>query len=256
MFFDSHAHLDDEQFDQDREEVLRRLPEEGVSLFMDIGADLPSSRKAVELAQKYPYIYAAVGVHPHDAEEMTQADFEEIRELAQSKRVKAIGEIGLDYYYENSRREEQKKWFARQMELSQELNLPFVIHDRDAHRDCLEILRRFDLKKTGGVMHCYSGSAEMAKEIIRMGMVISIAGPVTFKNAVKTVEAVREIPLEYLLIETDSPYLAPVPHRGARNTPANVRFTAEKIAEIKGVSLEEVARITMDNAKKVFRIEE
>ncbi len=254
MYFDSHAHLDDAKYDTDRESVIEEMKTGGVSLCMNIGADMESSKRSIELAEKYPFIYAAVGVHPHDTDGMTEKDIDRLREMSKHPKVKAIGEIGLDYYYDNSLRENQKKWFIRQMELSQETGLPFIIHDRDAHGDCMEILKKFDIKKTGGIMHCFSGSPEMAKELIKLGMVIAVGGTLTFKNAVKAVETVKEIPIEHILIETDSPYLAPVPHRGKRNTPAYVGLVAEKIAEIKGITAEEVARITKENAMRVLKI--
>ncbi len=254
MYFDSHAHLDDEKYDGDRDAVMTEIIENGVSLVMNIGADITSSCRSVKLAEKYPFIYAAVGVHPHDTDDMTESDIDKLAALAAHPKVKAIGEIGLDYYYDNSKRENQRKWFTRQMELSADLDMPFIIHNRDAHGDCLEILRKFDIKKTGGVTHCFSGSPEMAKELVKMGMVIAVGGSLTFKNAVKTVETVRQIPIEHILIETDSPYLTPVPFRGKRNTPAYVGRVAEKIAEIKGMKVEEIARITKENAIRVFRI--
>ncbi len=256
MYFDSHAHLDDGRYDEDRDEAIAEISAAGVSLCMNIGADMASSRRSIELAEKYPFIYAAVGVHPHDTDDMSEDDIAELAEMAKHPKVKAIGEIGLDYYYDNSLRENQKKWFLRQMELSAELGMPFIIHDRDAHGDCMEILRKFDIKKTGGVMHCFSGSPEMAKELVKMGMAVAVGGTLTFKNAVKAVETVREIPIEHILIETDSPYLSPVPHRGKRNTPAYVGLVAEKIAEIKGITAAEAARITKENAMRVFRITE
>lgn len=254
MLFDSHCHVDDDLYDNDRTELIENLPSKGIELLMEIGADMPSSRRAVELAKKYPFIYAAVGVHPHDTCDMTEKDIEELAALAAEPKVKAIGEIGLDYHYMNTDKHLQKKWFERQMQLTMELEMPFIIHDRDSHADCLEILRKFDLKKVGGVMHCFSGSVEMAKEIIKMGMVISLGGPVTFKNARHSVDVAREIPLDKILIETDSPYLAPEPLRGKRNSPEFVRFVAEKIAEIKGESFETVARVTKENAMKLFKI--
>lgn len=254
MLFDSHAHFDDDKFALDRFLVLDHIQEKGISYIMNVGASLEGSKKSVVLAKRYPFIYASVGIHPEDAVSMTQEDLEQIRRLAGEEKVKAIGEIGLDYYYSELPREKQKVWFRRQMELAQEVNLPVIIHDRDAHEDCLKILRDFDLKRTGGVMHCFSGSAEMAQEVIRMGMVISIAGPVTFKNANRLLRVVEQTPLEHMLIETDSPYMAPVPHRGERNDSSNVYFVAEKIAQIKGMEVEEVARITLENAKRVYRI--
>lgn len=255
MLFDTHSHLDDEKFDPDREEVIRRIREEdGVDLLMCVGADMESSKRAIALAEQYDFIYAAVGVHPHDTETMTEADIDTLRAWAGHEKVKAIGEIGLDYYYDNSPRDIQKKWFARQMQLAREVGLPVIIHDRDAHGDCMEILRRERVGVTGGVFHCFSGSVEMAREALKLGMYISFAGPVTFKNAVKAVEAAREVPLERIFVETDSPYLSPVPHRGERNDPGKVQFVAQKIAEIKGMDYAEAARITRENAIKFFNI--
>lgn len=254
MLFDSHCHVDDDRYDEDRAELIEALPGKGVSLIMEIGADMDSSRKAAVLAKRYPFIYAAVGVHPHDTKSMTEKDVEELALLASQSKVKAIGEIGLDYYYMNTDKPAQKKWFERQMELTMDLSMPFIIHDRDSHADCMEILRKFDVKRVGGVMHCFSGSVEMAKEIIKMGMVISLGGPVTFKNARHAVEVAREIPLDKILIETDSPYLTPEPLRGKRNSPEYVRYVAEKIAEIKGESFETVATVTKENAMKLFKI--
>lgn len=254
MFFDSHAHLDDEKFNTDRETVLASMQEYGVSHITNIGDDLASSRRSLVLAKRYPFVYAAVGVHPHNVENMTEKDIDELAMLAEDEKAVAIGEIGLDYYYDNSPRELQKKWFKRQIELALELDMPIAVHNRDSNADCMEILKKYDIKKIGGVMHCYSGSAEMAQEVIRLGMYISMAGPVTFKNNRRGVETVAKTPLEHILIETDSPYLAPEPVRGTRNDSRNVRYVAEKIAEIKGISIEEVAKVTTENAKKLYRI--
>ncbi len=254
MLFDSHCHVDDEAYAADRSELIEGLPGKGIDLIMEIGADMESSRRATVLAKRYSFIYAAVGVHPHDSKEMTEKDIEELALLATEPKVKAIGEIGLDYHYPDTHKPSQKKWFQRQMELAMELSMPVIIHDRDSHADCLDIIRKFDIKKSGGVMHCFSGSVEMAKEVIKMGMVISLGGPVTFKNARYSVDVAREIPLDKILIETDSPYLAPEPLRGKRNSPEYVRYIAEKIAEIKGETFETVARVTKENAMKLFKI--
>lgn len=255
MLFDTHAHLDDEKFDSDRDRLIPKLREEyGVDLAMCVGADMESSKRAIALAEQYDFLYAAVGVHPHDAETMTEADLDTLREWARHEKVKAIGEIGLDYYYDNSPREVQKYWFARQMQLAHEVGLPVVIHDRDAHGDCMEILKRERVDLTGGVFHCFSGSVEMMRDALAMGMYLSFGGTVTFKNAVRPVEAAREAPLDRILLETDCPYLAPVPHRGERNHPGNVRFVAEKIAEIKGLPFDEVAAVTHQNGMKFFGI--
>ncbi|MGL4797086.1 MAG: TatD family hydrolase [Paraclostridium sp.] len=255
MLFDSHAHLNDEKFDEDREVLINSLKENGVELVLNPGACIETSKSSVELAKKYDFIYAAVGVHPHDVGNMTEEDIETLRKLAtENDKVMAIGEIGLDYYYDTAPREDQKKWFKRQVELANELKLPIIIHDRDAHGDTFEIIKNVKNPEIGCVLHCYSGNVELAKEYIKMGCYISIPGTVTFKNNKKTVEVVREIPLEYLLIETDSPYMAPVPHRGKRNDPSMVQFVADKIAQEKGISYETVCEATKENAKKLFNI--
>ncbi|CEN80622.1 TatD family hydrolase [Paraclostridium sordellii] len=255
MLFDSHAHLNDERFDEDREELINSLKAKGVDLVLNPGACIETSKSSVELANKYDFIYAAVGVHPHDVGEMTEDDIETLRKLAlENEKVKAIGEIGLDYYYDNSPREIQKEWFKRQIELANELNLPIIIHDRDAHGDTFEIIKNTKSPEIGCVLHCYSGNVELAKEYVKMGCYISIPGTVTFKNNKKTREVAKEIPLEYLLIETDSPYMAPEPHRGKRNDPSLVQFVADKIAQEKGISYEQVCEATKENAKRFFNI--
>ncbi|MRZ81692.1 YchF/TatD family DNA exonuclease [Paeniclostridium sordellii] len=255
MLFDSHAHLNDERFDEDREELINSLKAKGVDLVLNPGACIETSKSSVELANKYDFIYAAVGVHPHDVGEMTEDDIEILRKLAlENEKVKAIGEIGLDYYYDNSPREIQKKWFKRQIELANELKLPIIIHDRDAHGDTFEIIKNTKSPEIGCVLHCYSGNVELAKEYVKMGCYISIPGTVTFKNNKKTREVAKEIPLEYLLIETDSPYMAPEPHRGKRNDPSLVQFVADKIAQEKGISYEQVCEATKENAKRFFNI--
>ncbi|SCJ43769.1 Uncharacterized deoxyribonuclease YcfH [uncultured Clostridium sp.] len=255
MLFDSHAHLNDERFDEDREELINSLKAKGVDLVLNPGACIETSKSSVDLANKYDFIYAAVGVHPHDVGEMTEEDIETLRKLAlENEKVKAIGEIGLDYYYDNSPREIQKKWFKRQIELANELKLPIIIHDRDAHGDTFEIIKNTKSPEIGCVLHCYSGNVELAKEYVKMSCYISIPGTVTFKNNKKTREVAKEIPLEYLLIETDSPYMAPEPHRGKRNDPSLVQFVADKIAQEKGISYEQVCKATKENAKRFFNI--
>lgn len=256
MLFDSHAHLNDERFDEDRDELISSLQSNGVEYVVNPGADMDSSKTAVELANKYDFIYAGVGVHPHDVESMTDEDIDTLKKLAMdNKKVVAIGEIGLDYYYDLSPREDQKKWFIRQIELANELGLPFIVHDRDAHKDTFDIIKKYKAKETGCVMHCYSGSLELAKEYIKLGCFISIPGTVTFKNNKKTVEVAKNIPLEWMFIETDSPYMAPVPNRGKRNDPSMVKFVAEKIARERGISVEEVIDITNKNAKNFFGVD-
>jgi len=255
MYFDTHAHIDDERFDEDREALLKELPSRGISLVINPGADLVSSQKAVELAESFSYVYAAVGVHPHEAGAMKDEDLELLAKMAtEHPKVVAIGEIGLDYYYDFSPRDLQKKRFIEQIELASSLNLPIIIHDRDAHGDVLDILKDRKNMLTGGVMHCYSGSWEMAELLLDLGFYIALGGTVTFKNAKRPVEVAEKIPLDRLLIETDSPYLAPVPFRGKRNDPSYVKIVAEKIGEIRDLSGEEVGRITMENGMKLFNI--
>lgn len=254
MFFDTHAHIDDKRFDKDRDELIRQVHEDGVDLIMNVGADMDSSAFAIRLSEEYDFIYAAVGVHPHDADGMTEQKLLTLRDWAAKEKVRAIGEIGLDYYYDNSERKLQRYWFERQIELAREVGLPIIVHNRDAHADCLEILKRKKVDECGGVMHCYSGSVEMAKEILKLGMYISIAGPVTFNNATRLANVVRMVPIERLLIETDCPYLTPVPHRGKRNHPGYVKYVAQKVADIKSMTIEEVAAITKQNAINLFGI--
>lgn len=254
MLFDSHAHLDDGRFDKDRDNVLKRAKQNNIQYILNPGADLNTSIRAVNLSEKYDMIYAAVGVHPHEVKDMDEDTIKVLKALTNREKVVAIGEIGLDFYYDHSPRDTQRKWFGKQIKLAKEINLPIIIHDRDAHQEVFDTLKKHDAGNLGCVMHCYSGSVEMAREYIKMGVYISLAGPVTFKNARKTYEVAKEIPLEWLLVETDSPYLAPVPYRGKRNEPAYVRFVAQKIAEAKQISVEEVVRITALNTKKLFRI--
>lgn len=252
MFFDSHAHLDDERFDIDRDSVISSLKEEGISHYINIGANMASSQKSIELSEKYDFVYAAVGVHPHDAESMTEDDLLLLEKMLTHEKVVALGEIGLDYFYDNSPRDIQKKWFIRQMELAKKTNMPVIIHCRDASSPCLDIMKKSGI--TNGVMHCFSGSQETAAEVLALGWYISFSGSVTFKNAKNLRKAAEIVPIEKMFIETDSPYLAPEPMRGRRNYPAYVKHVAEKIAEIKGISVEEVAKITQENAKKFFNI--
>jgi len=253
MLFDTHAHFDAQQFDADRHEVLAALPERGVSLVVNPGCDIPSSRAAVELAEKYPFLYAAVGYHPENCGPYAEGDLDILRDMAKHPKVVAIGEIGLDYYWEeNPPKELQQQVFRAQMALAEELDLPVIVHDREAHGDSLAIVKEFPGVR--GVFHCYSGSAELARELTKLGWMISFTGVLTYKNARKAVEAAQAIPLEHLMIETDSPYMAPVPHRGKRNDSGCVLHICEKLAEIKGISTGECARITLENGKKFFRI--
>ena len=251
--FDTHAHYDDPQFDPDREALLAALPENGVGLVVNPGCDLATSRQAIALAERFPHVYAAVGYHPENCGPYVPEDLDRLRELARHPKVVAIGEIGLDYYWEeNPPRELQQQVFRSQLQLAQELDLPVIVHDREAHGDSLSIIREFPNLR--GVFHCFSGSAEMAKELVKLGWMISFTGVLTYKNARKALETADAVPLEHLMIETDSPYMAPVPNRGKRNDSRNVSFICQKLAEVKGVSPEDCARITMENGKRFFRI--
>lgn len=255
MFYDTHAHYDDGRFDSDRETLLPELYRQGIGLINTIGTDIPSSRASIALAEQYPFIYAAVGGWPGNVGDMTEQDLEEYRTMASHEKVVAIGEIGLDYYYDDVPREIQKHWFDRQMALAEELSMPVVVHNRDAHGDCMDMVRKWAGRVTG-VFHCFSGSAEMAAELTKLGWYVSFTGVVTFKNARRALEAVAAVPMDRIMIETDAPYMAPVPYRGRRNHSGYVPLVAEKIAEVKGMTLEEVAKITTENGKRFFRIPE
>ena len=253
MLFDTHAHMDDRSFDEDRQELLAALPGKGISLLMNPGCSYESSLNAIALAEGYDYIYAAVGSHPDVADEVDEALIEKYRNLcSQHPRVKAIGEIGLDYHYEDIPRDIQKRAFRLQMELARELQLPVIVHEREAHEDGLKIVDEFPTVK--GVFHCYSGSLEMAKELIKRGWYIGFTGVLTFKNARKAIEVAANIPLDRIVIETDCPYMAPVPFRGKRNDPGLVCYMANKLAELRDLTPEEAARITLENGKRLYRI--
>lgn len=283
MLYDSHAHLNNEGFDPEEREafiesVAAAVDSGMLSYVNDIGFNLASSVMAVEHARTYPWCYAAVGCHPHDSKDMDELELAMLAGLAQKPKVKAIGEIGLDFYYDHSQRDVQEYWFRRQVQLANELKLPIVIHDRDAHDLVLRVLKEegaFGVERQswfpkrpapdegGGrellpdarvLLHCFSGGAELARQYVKLGATISIAGPVTYKNARKLIEVVEETPIEFLLVETDAPYLTPEPFRGRKNRPPYVRYTAEKVAQIKGLPLEEVARITCENAKRFFGV--
>ncbi len=251
MLFDSHTHLDDKKFNEDRTEVIEKIMASGVGKLVNIGCDLKTSENSVKLAEKYDFIYATVGFHPCDTGNITEEHIEKIRQLAQHKKVVAIGEIGLDYYWDSVPRDVQKYWFERQMRLAEELGMPVTIHNRDAHEDTFNICKNSNVT---GIVHCFSGSKEMAVEFVKLGYYVSFAGPLTYKNNVKSTEVARAVPMDRLLIETDAPYLAPDGFRGKRNDSSLVRYTCEKLAEIKGVSFEEMARQTYNNAMKVYRI--
>ena len=253
MLFDTHAHMDDHAFDADREELLRALPEQSLALVMNPGCSLESSRNVCALAKTYDYIFAAVGSHPDVADEVNETVIEEYRRLVRDNpKVMAIGEIGLDYHYEDIPREIQQKAFRLQMELARELNLPVIVHERDAHEDGMKIVTEFP--ELTGVFHCYSGSYEMAKWLIDRGWYIGFTGVLTFKNARKAVEVASQIPLDRIVLETDCPYMSPEPFRGKRNDPGKLYRMAEKLAEIRGLSVEEIHAITTENGKRLYRI--
>mgnify|MGYP000105810996 FL=1 len=251
MFVDVHAHLDDKAFDDDRQQVLENIREAGM-IVVNAGSDIDTSRFSVELAQNYDFIYACVGVHPHEAAKVSKDYLSELKELAKSPKVVAIGEIGLDYYYEFSDRKLQQKVFLEQLELAKSLNLPVVIHSRDAHQDTLNILKKSAPIK--GLMHCYSGSFEMARELLKLDFYFSFGGVITFKNAKKPKEVVEKLPLDKILLETDCPYLTPEPYRGKRNDPTRIPVIAEKLAELRQTTLQEIKHITYANFTKLFSL--
>ena len=252
MYFDTHAHYDSSAFDNDRAAVLSARGEDGVDLIIDPGCDVESSEFAVTLSREYPFVYAAVGIHPEELGKCGEGSIPHIRTLAGEPKTVAIGEIGLDYYWDKEHREEQKKLFEVQLRMAQEFNLPVIIHDREAHGDCLEIVKHYP--KLRGVFHCYSGSPEMAAELLKDGWYLGFDGPVTYKNARRQLEVLEMCPLDRILVETDSPYMTPVPHRGERNDSRMLAFIVEKIAEVKNVTPCEAAQITKENGMKLFKI--
>ncbi len=249
--FDTHAHYDDERFDEDRDELLSSLFETSVSHIVGCGCDLKSCLDNIALAERYQNFYAAIGVHPHEAAESTDEDLAKIRALYSHKKVVAVGEIGLDYHYDFSPRDRQIELFTHQIKLANELDLPVIIHDREAHEDTLNILNELRPK---GVVHCFSGSREMAEEIVKLGLCIGLGGAVTFKNARKPIEVAEYLPLDRLLLETDAPYMTPVPFRGKRCDSSHIAYTAEKIAEVKGMDVQELIDVCNENSKKLFGI--
>ena len=254
MIFDTHAHYDDEAFDADREELLAGLPAAGIGQVVNIASSVKSIDDSLALAHRFPHVYCALGIHPEHCADLTDALLEEIREKLSDDKALAVGEIGLDYYWPQPDRELQRYWFAKQLRLANEVDLPVVVHSREAAADTMRIMKENLAGNTGGVVHCYSYSAPLAKEFVKMGFYIGVGGVVTFKNARKLVEVVREIPLERLLLETDCPYLAPVPFRGKRNSSLNLPYVVTKIAEIKGLPEEEVIRVTEQNAAEMYRL--
>lgn len=249
--FDTHAHYDDEQFDSDRSELLASLTGKGISGVISCGVNAESSKANIDLSEKYPFIYAAVGYHGLNTEDLTGDYLDILKDLIKNEKTVAIGEIGLDYHYEKETRDIQLKIFREQIELANEYNLPVIVHDREAHEDTLNILKEL---KPRGVIHCFTGSVEMAKEIVKIGMYIGLGGAVTFKNAVKPVEVAKFVPADRLLVETDCPYMTPVPYRGKRNDSSLIPYTAEKIAEVRGVTAQEILDLTAENARALFRI--
>lgn len=256
MLIDSHCHLDNPQFDNDREAVLKRAQAEGLTHLVTIGCDFVTSQHAVSLAQQHPFIFSSIGVHPHEVKDITPATYDELRTLAKQPKVVAYGEIGLDYYYNFSPPEIQRQRFREQIALARELHLPIIVHSRDAKEDTLTILREEKADELGGVFHCFTGDLEMANAAMDLGFFLSFSGIVTFPKAIALQKVVQDLPLDRMLIETDSPYLAPHPHRGKRNEPAHVQYVARKIAELKPpLAFKEVADVTRENAKRLFGME-
>ncbi len=256
MIFESHAHYDDDAFCEDRDTLLSSLAQQGITTVVNIAANLESCKTTLQLMEQYPFIYGAMGVHPSDTAELTEENFQWLKEQCSHEKVVAVGEIGLDYYWKEPETAIQKKWFERQLEMAREVKLPVVIHSRDAAKDTLDIMKEHHAEEIGGVIHCFSYTKEMAKEYLNMNYYFGIGGVITFKNAKKLKEAVEYIPIEHILLETDSPYLAPEPNRGKRNSSLNLPYVAKEIAAIKKMEYEEVVRITEQNAKGLFQIVE
>lgn len=256
MIFDTHAHYDDDAFDEDRDILLQSMVPGGVGRIVNVGANMVTSGNTMELIEQYEYIYGAVGVHPTDTGDTKEADMEQLIRWAQHPKVVAIGEIGLDYYYAEPEKDIQKHWFLRQLEVGRQVKLPVIIHSRESAKDTVELMKEADAASIGGVVHCYSYTKELAREFLNMDFYIGIGGVVTFKNARKIKEAIEYIPLEKLVLETDSPYLAPVPFRGKRNSSLNIPYVIEAIAELKGISKEEVEAVTWENGKRLYRMEQ
>ncbi len=255
MIFESHAHYDDEEFDADREELLTSLAGHGIGLVINVGASMAGSEATVRLTEQYPFLYGAVGVHPSEAAKLDEEKLERLRVLCGCEKIVAVGEMGLDYHYPEPAVSLQKEWFERQLTLAREVKLPVIIHSREAAKDTLDIMQVNHAEEIGGVVHCYSYTKEMAREYLNMDYYFGIGGVITFKNAKKLKEAVEYIPLDKILLETDSPYLSPEPHRGERNSSLNLPYVAEAVAELKGISYEEVIEATERNAKRLFGLQ-
>lgn len=254
MIFESHAHYDDEAFEQDREELLQSFPENGIDTVINVGASLDSCKSTIALMEKYPFIYGAIGVHPSETDELDEESFQWLKECCSLEKVVAVGEIGLDYHYKEPEPSVQKKWFERQLAMAREVKLPVIIHSREAAKDTLDMMKSLHAEDLGGVIHCFSYTKEIAKEYLNMDFYFGIGGVITFANAKKLREAVDYIPIEKILLETDSPYLAPEPNRGKRNSSLNIPYIAKELAVVKGISYEKVLEVTHENAEKLFRI--
>lgn len=254
MYIDSHAHYDDDAFSEDRDDLLSGMPQKGIGLIVNISASMESAASTLELTKQYPHVYGALGVHPNECGELTERDMQWLAHACENEKIVAVGEIGLDYYWDTPERKVQKQWFVRQMELAREVKLPMIVHSRDAAADTLQLVKEHHGEEIGGVIHCFSYGVEMAREYLAMGFYLGIGGVITFKNARKLKEVVEYAPMESLVLETDSPYLAPVPYRGKRNNSQLLPFVAEAIAGIKGIPIEEVVAITEKNAKLLYGI--
>ncbi|BBF44651.1 putative deoxyribonuclease YcfH [Lachnospiraceae bacterium KM106-2] len=254
MIFDTHAHYDDKQFDEDREALLASFKEQGIEFVVNVGADIATSKTTIELAKKYPFIYGAIGVHPNEVAELNEEKMQWLKDMTSLEKIVAIGEIGLDYYWKEPEPAIQKQWFERQLELAREVNLPVIIHSRDATKDTVDMMQALKAGDIGGVIHCYSYSKETAKTFLDMGYYFGIGGIVTFNNAKKLKEVVEYLPLESIVLETDCPYLAPVPNRGKRNSSLNLPYVVDEIARIKNIDQETVMNVTMQNAKNLYRM--
>lgn len=254
MIFDTHAHYDDEAFQEDRDELLNSLSTHGIEAVVNVGASIQTTKNTLELMKKYPFVYGAVGVHPSETEELNDNLMDWLKHVSGEKKVVAIGEIGLDYYWKEPDLEIQKHWFVRQLQLAREVKLPVIIHSRDAAQDTLDIMKAEKAEEIGGVIHCFSYGTEMAREYLNMGFYLGIGGVVTFNNGRKLKEVVEYMPLDRIVLETDCPYLSPVPNRGKRNSSLNLPYVAEAISQIKGISPEEVIKITNQNARNLYRL--
>ena len=255
MIFDTHAHYDDEAFDEDRDRVLMGLKEAGVGTVLNVGASMASSESTLALTEQYPFVYGSAGVHPSETAELDEEKFQRLCEILKNPKILAVGEIGLDYYWEEPEHEIQKKWFLRQLELARQMQLPVIIHSRDAAKDTLDMMKEARAGEIGGVIHCFSYGTEMAREYLNMGFFLGIGGVLTFKNAKKLKEVAAYAPIEQIVLETDCPYMAPTPHRGTRNTSANLPYVVNALAEIKGILPEQVIEITEQNARRLYRMD-